>query len=272
MVSFPESVTSSPTEDTRCLTYLVGTGRRNDSWRRRWSTAAAPGLHQSNHQIKLNTEEERAARSGVHLRRGYRDVVDAAERFRCRPLLRLERGSGGAGADGGRRQRQRRTSNSLAIAPPLEEKLQRAEFPPHSPRLCAQENPDDFDSGPLYLLTQAVKGNEQVRGRCSSLLRAPARREAAGPCRRSRTRRPRSAGADQLPEQQEAALPRQGLRPPLQHGAPRRRPPRSPRLSTQPEPRLNAAAWRVQVLENVKEMWTETPKVRPPPALPAARR
>ena len=27
-----------------------------------------------------------------------------------------------------------------------EEKLQRAEFPPHSPRLCAQENPDDFDS------------------------------------------------------------------------------------------------------------------------------
>ena len=35
--------------------------------------------------------------------------------------------------------------------------------------------------------------------------------------------------------------------------------------------RLNAAAWRVQVLENVKEMWTETPKVRPPPALPASR-
>lgn len=25
-----------------------------------------------------------------------------------------------------------------------------------------QENPDDFDSGPLYLLTQAVKENSQV--------------------------------------------------------------------------------------------------------------
>ena len=186
MVSFPESVTSSPTEDTRCLTYLVGTGRRNDSWRRRWSTAAAPGLHQFlNHQIKQKDQEASSAGAAgpaaCILEAGVNDVVDAAERFRCRPLLRLERGSGGAGADGGRRQRQRRTSNSLAIAPPLEEKLQRAEFPPHSPRLCAQENPDDFDSGPLYLLTQAVKGNEQVRGRCSSLLRAPARREAAPP-------------------------------------------------------------------------------------------
>lgn len=30
-----------------------------------------------------------------------------------------------------------------------------------------QENPDDFDSGPLYLLTQSVKENSQVRGCCT---------------------------------------------------------------------------------------------------------
>ena len=114
---------------------------------------------------------------------------------------------------------------------------------PSSPELrLRRRTPTTSTRGPLYSLTQAVKGNEQVRGRCSSLLRAPARREAARPCRRSRTRRPRSAGADQLPEQQEAALPRQGLRPPLQHGAPRRRPPLpASRLS---RAGLNAAAWR----------------------------
>jgi hypothetical protein len=34
-------------------------------------------------------------------------------------------------------------------------------------RMCcaAQENPDDFESGPLYLLTQSVKENSQVRRR-----------------------------------------------------------------------------------------------------------
>ena len=158
---------------------LDGAGRRDSGYR----PPLHHQLHQPNHQIKQKEASSAGAAGAAAciLEAGVNDVVDAAERFRCRPLLRLERGSGGPGADGGRRQRQRRTSNSLAIAPPLEEKLQRAEFPPHSPRLCAQENPDDFDSGPLYLLTQAVKGNEQVRGRCSSLLRAPARREAAPP-------------------------------------------------------------------------------------------
>lgn len=49
-----------------------------------------------------------------------------------------------------------------------------------------QENPDDFDSGPLHLLTQSVKENSQVRGYCSFppsvalASRRPARTGAAG--------------------------------------------------------------------------------------------